>query len=252
MALELWDHVVSMGGWLRATWLPRDSNQVSDMLSKGSILTWEFTLDQGVLERLWSRWFTPEVDCFASSRFHSLPGYFSFHPDSNALRRDAFSVTRWPSRVYAFPPVPLIPMTLDKIRADRVRAILIVPHSNTAKWWDMLLELLLEPPVKLGDHRILLTPLPGHSLPYLGTLSACLVQGSCEARTLMDNDIRPGTKKVYQSRIGAFQRYCEDIGCDAATAPVEIVANFLAILCETMKYSYQTICGYRNGGIYWS
>ena len=43
-----------------------------------------------------------------------------------------------------------------------------------------------------------------------------------------------------------FRRYCADIGCDAETAPVEIVANFLAILSNTLGFSYQSVCGYRS------
>ena len=75
--------------------------------------------------------------------------------------------------MYAFPPVPLITMTLEKIRTDRVTAIMIVPAWKTAKWWDLLEDMLLEPPVVLGDHRVLLTTHPGQTLPWLGTLLAC-------------------------------------------------------------------------------
>ena len=177
LALELWDYVLSLGGWIRASWLPRDSNQVADMLSKQSLETWEFGLDTEVAQMIWQRWFTPVVDCFASRDFHLLEEYYSFYPDPVALRRDAFSVVAWPDRVYAFPPVPLITMTLEKIKVDQVTAIMIVPTWRTAKWWDLLEDLLLEPHLPLGDHRALLVPSPGRKLPYLGTLSACLLQG---------------------------------------------------------------------------
>ena len=62
----------------------------------------------------------------------------------------------------------------------------------------------------------------------------------------MDRDIRSGTKSNYKSKLGVFRRYCEDIGCEAETAPIEVVANFLAILADTLRFSYQSVCGYRS------
>ena len=177
IALNLWDYVLSMGGWLKAIWVPRDCNQIADMLSKESILVWEFRLSPVMARTLWDKWFLPEVDCFASNQFHLLPKYYSFHPDPAATKRDAFSVLQWPSKIYAFPPVPLIAMTLDKIETDGILAIVVVPHWTTAKWWDKLRELLKEPPMHLGHYQSLLQPLPGRKLPYLGVLVACLLKG---------------------------------------------------------------------------
>ena len=52
---------------------------------------------------------------------------------------------------------------------------MIVPHWNTAKWWDLLSDLLLDVPLNLGDHRRVLTPNQDHNLPYIGQLVACLL-----------------------------------------------------------------------------
>ena len=107
-AQELCDLVLSRGGWVSAVWVSRDDNQLSDMLSKSKIAAWEFCVHQKILDNLWSRWFLPMVDVFASKDCHVLPGYYSWYPDRQALAQDAFSVVQWPQRVYAFPPVPLI------------------------------------------------------------------------------------------------------------------------------------------------
>ena len=66
---------------MKASWLPRDENVMSNMLSKEKISTWEFGLKAPMVKRLWETWDIPEVDCFASSKFHQLPAYYSFHPD---------------------------------------------------------------------------------------------------------------------------------------------------------------------------
>jgi hypothetical protein len=176
-ALDLWDMVLSRGCWVTAVWVSRDENLLSDMLSKSKIATWEFCLDQRTLKNLWSHWFHPTVDVFASRDCHALPGYYSWYPDSLALAQDAFSVVLWPQRIYAFPPVPLISMVLEKIHRDQSTAILIVPGWRSALWWDMISNMLLQEPVSLGDYREILWSPKGGEIPYLHPLLACLVGG---------------------------------------------------------------------------
>ena len=174
-AMELWDIVLSRGCWVTAVWLSRDENQLSDMLSKTRVATWEFCLHRKVLDHLWSRWFLPMVDVLASRDCHVLPGYYSWYPDSQALAQDAFSVVQWPQRIYAFPPVPLISLVVEKICRDQVAAILIVPGWRSALWWDRISSMLLQEPVSLGDYREVLWSPRGGVIPYLHPLLACLV-----------------------------------------------------------------------------
>ena len=174
-AIELWDTVLSRGCWVTAVWLSRDENQLSDMLSKTQVAAWEFCVQQSVLDHLWARWFLPTVDVFASKDCHVLPGYYSWFPDMGALAQDAFSVVKWPQRIYVFPPVPLIPMALEKIGRDQSTAILIVPGWRSALWWDQISNMLLQEPVSLGDYRKVLWSPRGREIPYLQPLLACLV-----------------------------------------------------------------------------
>ena len=89
-ALHLWDMVLSRGCWVTAVWVSRDDNQLSDMLSKTQVAVWEFCVNQKILDNLWSHWFLPMVDVFASRDCHALPGYYSWYPDRQALAQDAF------------------------------------------------------------------------------------------------------------------------------------------------------------------
>ena len=66
-----------------------------------------------------------------------------------------------------------------------------------------------------------------------------------QARSLMQNDIRDGTHKLYRSRFRIFTDYCTKLGHDPTSCPIEIVANFLAMLKDKGR-KYQTICGYRS------
>ena len=180
-AMYLWETVLSRGGWLKAVWVPREENQLSDLLSKSALQTWDFSLDKDVAAGLWTRWFLPTVDTFASKACHLLPQYYSWHPDQNSQTRDALSVRCWPDRVYCFPPVPMISLVLQKIQSDRVTAIIIVPGWKSALWWDMLNKMLLEEPVHLPYYTSILSysnPLTQQRLPYLHPLVACLVSGA--------------------------------------------------------------------------
>ena len=62
----------------------------------------------------------------------------------------------------------------------------------------------------------------------------------------MDQDVRPATHKLYKSRFRIFSTYCEQYGYNPTSCPVEIVTNFLAMLQDTKRMQYRTICGYRS------
>ena len=177
-ALELWDVVLARQGWLTATWLPRDQNQQADLLSKSAIDTWEVSLLPLVTQMLWTKWFTPVLDLFASWRCHVVDRYCSWYPDNMAVQRDAFCLETWPDRVYCFPPVPLVSMVLEKIKRDKVkRAIVVLPQWPMSIWWSPLQEMLVEEPLNLGYYKLILSSPLNAKLPYLHPLLACLVSG---------------------------------------------------------------------------
>ena len=126
-ALDLWKLVLERKGWIRANWLPREMNQVADMLSKSAIDTWEVALSTLTVQALVNKWFQPSMALFASKQCHVTAKYCSWYPDSQAVARDAFSILEWPNNCYCFPPVPLISLMLDKIQQDKVQAIIVVP-----------------------------------------------------------------------------------------------------------------------------
>ena len=177
-ALSLWRLVLERRGWVTAYWLPREENEQADMLSKTSVQYWDFGLQPEVAEQLWSRWFAPQVDLFASSTYHLTARYYSWFPDSGAARRDAFSELRWPDKSYAFPPVPLLPLTLEKVERDRIRTILVAPMWRAAAWWDTARALMVGQPMVLGPSHLILQPGAGARLPRLGSMMACLLDSS--------------------------------------------------------------------------
>ena len=176
-AISLWETVLSKGCWVSARWTPRLENQMSDLLSKERIDVWEFSLSAATADRIWSSFYTPSVDMFASRENRLLDRYYSLRPDSRAEGPDSLSVNRWPDRCYCFPPVPIIMSVVRKIQQCGISAILVVPEWRSSLWWDQVEEMLVAPPLVLGPSSRILVSSSGERLPYLYPLVACSVKG---------------------------------------------------------------------------
>lgn len=68
--------VVTQQGWLKASWVPQDLNKEADLLSKEYVEKWDFTLPPHCESLLWQRFRWPNVDLFASSKYHVASWYF--------------------------------------------------------------------------------------------------------------------------------------------------------------------------------
>ena len=90
---------------------------------------------------------------------------------------DAFRMARWPHWSCAFPPLPLLDMTLDKIRADRIKAVVVLPRWTEAFWWRKVENMMDGEFLQLGWYKDVLQNLPPEKLPSLGPLIALLLNG---------------------------------------------------------------------------
>ena len=120
-----------------------------------------------------------QVDLFASRETSHCPLWFSLtHPAPLGL--DAM-VQTWPRlRLYAFPPVALLPGVLERVRRDRVCLLLIAPHWPGRVWFPDLVSLLDGPPLELPVRRDLLSQAEGsifHPRPELWNLWAWPLRG---------------------------------------------------------------------------
>ena len=76
------------------------------------VVSSEWTLARKVLEPVWSTWFRPQVDLFATKFSKRLPVYVSPVPDPEAWGVDALSI-RWDNLIgYAFPPLAILEKVL--------------------------------------------------------------------------------------------------------------------------------------------
>ena len=125
-------------------------NVKADILSrKNKVFNTEWSLHPNVIQALWSRWGCPLVDLFATSENFKLPVYVSPYPDPQAWATDALSISWAGLWAYAYPPTPLIPKVLLKVRQEPVELILIAPWWPKRAWTVDALALSLEPPKAL-------------------------------------------------------------------------------------------------------
>ena len=168
-ALEIWEIVLSNQGWLTAKWIPREKNQVADFLSKHRIQVWNFGLKEDQVSRIFKRR-RPPMDLFASEYFHVCEK--SYEMKAGGRWKDAFSLTRWPDKSFTFPPVPLLQLALNRIKEEKIKAIMMAPES-TAAWWYNLKDLSIDS-ITLDKTRKVCNG-GKQKLPYIGRLEAHLI-----------------------------------------------------------------------------
>ena len=98
-----------------------------------------------------------KLDLFASKQNKKLPSYVSLFDDK----------FKWPSNIYAFPPIPLISKALLKVFRDNVDLCLfLTPAWNTLPMITLLENSLIANPILIPHSRIL-GPLPTRHPFYL-------------------------------------------------------------------------------------
>ena len=135
---------------LRARHIPGCLNVITDSLSRSTeIQSTVWSPHPWVFKRICTKWFTPQVDLFATRLNHKLPLYVSPVPDQNAWNIDALNIS-WSSLVaYAYPPTALLPKVIQKVRQYNCLLILIAPGWPGMPWFWDLVHLSVEIPLQL-------------------------------------------------------------------------------------------------------
>ena len=148
-ALLTWAWSLNMS--LVAVHRPGVENDLADSLSRSSLDPHEWTLSKRVVRRLFQIWGTPEIDLFASQTNAQLPLF------CQRDTRDAFQFDWSQWLTYAYPPIPLLPRTLRKVRDDRTQMVLLAPWSPATPWFSLLTSLMVDFPIALPLSLDLLT-----------------------------------------------------------------------------------------------
>ena len=156
-ALELWAVALTAGGSLTAQHIPGIQNVAADTASRQIETRTEWTLDRKIFQSICQRFYTPEVDLFASRLNHQVPKYVSRYPDPGALAVDAFLLdwNKWTCLIH--PPVVLLPRVLRKIKEDQATAVLLIaPNWTGQPWFPDLIQMPVDRPLLLRQRQSLL------------------------------------------------------------------------------------------------
>jgi hypothetical protein len=126
---------------LHVAHIPGRENILVDGLSRMEITgdyelkTWVFSQGIGLLGII------PTIDLFSHNLNHKLPRFVSMPGplSRGALSTDAFSHA-WTGEIpYIFPPVQLLGLVFQKIIAEQVTAVVVLPKWPSLPWWTMFL-----------------------------------------------------------------------------------------------------------------
>ena len=114
--------------------------------------------------------FALTLDAFASKANSKLPRYASILDDPDATHLNAFSFT-WSSGIYLFPPIPLIPKTIQKFLQDEVGlGILITPAWHSLTVLPLIEKCIFASPIFINNSHLLgclPTPHPFHLMAWI-------------------------------------------------------------------------------------
>ena len=129
-------------------------NTGADLLSRGQPRYADWSLNPKVARQIWIRFGHPQVDLFANEKNTKCPMFFSIQ-GTPSLGLDALA-HKWPQDLlYAFPPLELIPPTLERTRTQNLKILLVAPAWGT--WRSLIAPLLYAQPWPLPPLRDLLT-----------------------------------------------------------------------------------------------
>ena len=161
-------------------WISTEENTEADFLSRHKLLRWDFKLAPSEFRRICRRLqVRPTLDAFASRGSHQIPRYMTWEEDHRAVAINALDYY-WDPVTWLFPPVPLLPLVLERVQEQQIEAILICPGWKGAMWWPQLVELRTETaPVRLPAAADCLKLPKGSTeeLPRLDPLYAFLIRG---------------------------------------------------------------------------
>ncbi len=135
---------------------PRSSELGVDILSRKGIPQGEWRLHPESVRMIWTRYGRAEVDLFTTSKNAHCPLFFSL--SHSPLKGDALT-SHWPAaRLYAFPPINILPLVLCKIREEGASVILIAPNWPDQPWFPDLTELLVALPNRSNHYHSSIRP----------------------------------------------------------------------------------------------
>lgn len=142
-AICLWEFCITNLINLRAACLPGKQNRLVDQLSRSFSNHREWSLHPDMARSIFQLWGTLQVDLFATKTNRKWHQFCSLWDFSSGSLKDVFLLSWRNSLLYTFPPIPLLPRVLFKVKQDHAYFMLIAP-AWPQHWYSSLLTLSIK------------------------------------------------------------------------------------------------------------
>lgn len=153
---EMWLWCIDKNVWISSSHIPGVENVTADGLSRRVNVDTEWMLHPTIFQNLVDKFTCPTIDLFASRINKQLPSYVSYHPDSQAVAIDAFSLVWDYDLCYIFAPFSQTGRILKKIQEDEAEVVLVCPIWCTQPWFPVLLRMIAQDSFILPRMKFLL------------------------------------------------------------------------------------------------
>ena len=113
--------------WIFASYVKSSDNFHADKESRKLSDDTEWEISKIAFKKINKKFGKFDIDLFATKINKKCVKFVSWFPDPEAIAIDAFTISWTKLYFYTFPPFSLILPTLQKIRNDGARGVLIVP-----------------------------------------------------------------------------------------------------------------------------
>ena len=239
---ELWVWAEEKDIWITASYIPGKNKYDADRKSRKRQTKLEWMLNQKTLTKIMSNFqFQPELDLLASRlniQLLNCPVFVSYHPNTEAMHINAFSISSQCRPFYAFPPFVVIRKVLHKIVLGVATGIIVVPNWSTQPWYSLLMKLLIDIPISLRSSKFLLQ-IPAKSKPHplanKLNLLAYMISGknpratnlSAESISIIQQRRFPSTTKRCDNYIGKWKVFCHERRIDPISPSLDQLIEFL-------------------------
>jgi len=156
LARKIWQFCEKRELWVFASYIASKANIIADRESRSTKYHTEWEISPIWYNQIRRRFGQPDMDLFASNQNSKCTRYVSWLPDPHSVNVDAFTMPWKGIKFYAFPPFSLILRTLQKIKREESRGIVVVPFWPNQPWFPLFQALTEGNPIYSGPSDDLL------------------------------------------------------------------------------------------------
>jgi ribonuclease HI len=180
IAESLWKLCLNRNIHLKADHVPGVMNSIADRASRMEKDRFDWKLHPEIFNALNKIWGPHQIDLFASRHNTQLQRFYAWTPDPEAEAIDAFQQKWSKLNTWANPPWVLIPRILSKVIREKATMTILVPWWESAPWFPLIMDLLIEPPILILQKDIIQNELHHQENPFRNQkwrILACRISG---------------------------------------------------------------------------